>query len=264
MADITFADISEFQTDLDAPAYIAGGHKAIIVRAHNGYRADKYWPGRRDYVRKHPFVCVGYYQYLVASRTAEDQAHAFIACVGGLKPNEFVVVDSEEGAGSQTSRVNAWCSIVDKQYGFPATVYASSSWFADRLGGIKNWMNRPRWVAGYPSSYSPNPAAQPAGCTFWQYSDRERFPGLAGGVDGNVYRGSAVELLADVRPGGKPTPAPSPPLSAKQQSQTTVVKHNGVLEVFVETDTGEVFHRWQSNENGNFTTPWQSMGTPGK
>ena len=107
MASCKFADISEWQPSIDAPAYMAGGYKIIIARAHSGYKPDGCFPARRDYLRKYDFAAVGYYQYMVASRDAEQQARDFIATVGPLKPNEFVVCDSEEGSGSQQARVTA-------------------------------------------------------------------------------------------------------------------------------------------------------------
>src|SRR5438270_7765831 len=121
---ITLADISEFQENIDAPPYLAAGHTCLIVRAHNGWRPDHKWPARRDYLRKFPFDALGFYQYLVQGRSSLDQAREFIATVGGLRPNEFVILDHEEGAGNQVPRAEAWFSVVDAHYGMPSTLYA--------------------------------------------------------------------------------------------------------------------------------------------
>ena len=101
MPDIRLADCSEFQDSIDAPAYLAAGHTTLIVRAHSGYRPDKKWRERRDYLRGFPFTCLGFYQYIVPGRDPAEQARDFIATVGPLRANEFPVGDLEEGAGSR-------------------------------------------------------------------------------------------------------------------------------------------------------------------
>src|SRR5947208_12702565 len=130
---IRLADISEYQDSIDAPTYINAGHTCLIVRANTGYRPDKKWTARRDYLRLFDFDALGFYQYLVKDRPAVDQAHDFINTVGDLRPNEFAIVDSEEGSGDQTERIEAWFSVVDAHYGRPGTLYASESWFNEKL-----------------------------------------------------------------------------------------------------------------------------------
>lgn len=195
MADTRLADISEFQENIDAAAYIGGGHRSLIVRAHNGRRSDNQWPARREYLRKFPFVTIGYYQYLVSGRDAVDQARDFVACVGSLRPNEFAICDLEEGSGNQTGRAEAWFRVVDAAYGFPATLYAGLSFGKTNLGGWQRWSGRPRWVAAYQSREPTDPHE------LWQHTDSARFPGLAGGVDGNIFHGTDAQFLATMRPG---------------------------------------------------------------
>jgi GH25 family lysozyme M1 (1,4-beta-N-acetylmuramidase) len=101
---ITFADISEFQEGAALPIYRAQ-HDVLIIRAHNGNRPDHLWPASRNDARKLNFTALGFYQYMVASRPADEQAHDFIKTVGAIRDNEFVICDSEEGVGSQISRV---------------------------------------------------------------------------------------------------------------------------------------------------------------
>ena len=186
---ITLADISEYQQSLNAGSYLAAGHHCIIVRAHNGYRPDNMWPGRRDYLRKFPFVAVGYYQYLVGGRPSVDQAEDLIGTLGTLAHNEFVICDSEEGSGFQGDRVREWTRIIDSHFGFPSTVYASESWWGDKLGGASNWQGRPRWVAAYRSSEPTIPHE------LWQNNDHSGLPGIVGdGGDGNIFNGSDLDF----------------------------------------------------------------------
>jgi len=203
----TLADISEFQQNIDAPPYIAGGHTCLIVRAHNGYRKDNLWPARRDYVRKFKFDCVGYYQYLAASRDAAQQAREFLATVGPLRDNEYLICDHEEGAGNQIPRAQAWFAVVDPVLGFPATLYAGLSFCRDHLGGWGRWAGRPRWLAAYQGSEPGDPHE------LWQNTDKARFPGLAGAVDGNIFHGTGADMARTMRRGhaAPPKPPAAPP-----------------------------------------------------
>jgi hypothetical protein len=63
----------------------------------------------------------------------------------------------------------------------------------------------------------------------------------------------------DPGPEGKPTPPKPPP---NTRDLYTVVKADGRLEVFVEDDTGTVWHTWQTAVNGGWAQSWQKMGTP--
>lgn len=265
MADIRMSDVSEFQESVNAPAYL-GGYSCLIVRAHNGYRPDNMWPGRRDYLRRFPFVALGFYQYVVPDRDAAQQARDFCACVGPLRGNEFVICDLEEGSGDQTPRAEAWLQIVDAHYGMPSTLYAGESFFRDQLGGAARWRARPRWMAAYRVVEPTDPHE------LWQNTSRAYFPGLPGLVDGNVFHGSPQDFARTMR-GGKTPPSPIPPHFQEGDMITAVVKQSGAIEVFIEkASSGEVFHAWQNAPNsawwgaepGKQNAKWQSLGTPGK
>jgi GH25 family lysozyme M1 (1,4-beta-N-acetylmuramidase) len=257
MPDTRLADISEFQANFDAPVYLAGGYKCIIVRAHNGYRPDHKWPQRRDYVRRHPFIAVGYYQYLAHDRDAAQQAREFIGAVGNLAPNEFPILDLEEGSGNQTVRANAWFKVVDPWFGSLATLYAGLSFGKSNLGGWSHWSPRTRWIAAYQSREPSDPHE------LWQNTSSAHFPGLTGGVDGNIFHGTAQQFLRTFRHVSTPTPSPGPAHS-QAQSQVTVLKHDGRIETFVEKASGEVVHQWQVKENDGWQSSWSSLGNPGR
>lgn len=65
----------------------------------------------------------------------------------------------------------------------------------------------------------------------------------------------------DPGPEGKPAPLPAPPWEVI--SEVAVVKRNGCIEIFVERESGEVFHRWQTAINNGWCDEWHSLGTPG-
>jgi GH25 family lysozyme M1 (1,4-beta-N-acetylmuramidase) len=259
---IKFADISEHQSTFDANGYLNAGTKVIICRTHSGYRQDKALPSRMTQIRSTGFVCVGWYQYLAADRDAAAQAREYIATIGQLKANEFAIVDIEEGSGNQAPRADAWFAVVDPWAKTKATLYSGASFLNDRLGGTGRYGNRPLWIASYPNSYSANTALYPKGATFWQYSDRERFTGLSGAVDGNYYANSAAELLTAVKGKAAPAPAPTPtPAEDDMANITSVVKNNGDIVTFVIDNDGVVWRRAQAN--GKWQDTWTRMGKPG-
>ena len=251
---ITFADVSEYQDGFDADAYLGGGYRVIIARAHNGNRKDRKWPARRDYIRTKRFAAVGYYQYIVEGRDVVSQARDFCLTVGKLALNEFVIGDLEEGSGDQTARADAWCKIVDDWAGFPATLYSGKSFIDDQLGGVKRWRDRPLWIASYLNSFQHDMANYPAGAEWWQYSDRERFPGLTGLVDANVFPGELEHFLPTVRPGG--LPGGVVPREGEQSVAVATMKTGG-QEVFVEATNGTVWHAWQRDAQWQ---PWVRLG----
>ena len=266
---ITLADASEFQRNIDAPTYLHAGHTCIIVRAHNGWRKDNMWPVRRDYLRKYPFDCIGYYQYLVAGRDAAQQAHDFISAVGDLRANEFVILDHEEGSGRQGERAVRWFAVVDAHYGRPSTLYSGESFGDTNLGGWSQW-RRPRWMAAYQGHEPTEPHE------LWQNTDRGGFPGI-GICDGNIFHGTGPQMAqtfchmshTPVHPPTPGPPLPKPP-SGRENVIAPAVKPDGRIELFYEADDGEVLHTWQPQPNGGWwgaekgkrNAGWQSLGHP--
>jgi GH25 family lysozyme M1 (1,4-beta-N-acetylmuramidase) len=245
MTDMRMADISEHQSNIDGPAYIAGGYPIIICRTHNGNRTDNTMPGRRDYLRGCKFTGIGWYQYLVASRSPTDQAHDFIQTIGTLAGDEWPILDLEEGSGDQTGRAQEWFNVVDAWAGFPAMLYAGDYFMREQLSGAGHWGSRPLWLASYPSNYQPDPSNEPSSPhLLWQYSDRASFPGLAGGVDGNIARNvNAGQFMTTVR-SGKATP--QPPSQEDIVAIAAAMNQGGALHVFVEDKNGKIWYTYQS------------------
>lgn len=255
---IRFCDISEFQEVFNANAYLKANNQVIICRTHNGDRPDSRMPGRMAQLRTTPFVLVGWYLYLVQSRDSKAQATDFVNGIGRIRDNEFAIVDHEEGSGDQTGRCQAALSVVDQWAGRVTTLYSGQSFLKDHLGGVSHWGRRPLWIASYPNSGQPELALYPPGATFWQYTSRASFTGVAGAVDASWYKGTAQELRADVIGGSAPRPA----LPADTQSVDVGTMKDGRQEIFVELKSGEIMHRWNVKEGG-WVEGWHSLGTPG-
>lgn len=66
----------------------------------------------------------------------------------------------------------------------------------DVLGSDARLKNHPLWVAHYTSAAKPRIPAPWSFWTFWQYTDRGRVAGIAGGVDINRFNGDRGRLEA--------------------------------------------------------------------
>src|SRR5947209_8387686 len=112
MSTLHIPDISEFQATVD----LAKVGPAVILRAHNGARADHTFAARLPQARAHQQVR-GFYGYVKAGLDAKAQGAAFAQTVGKLQPGEFAVCDLEEGSGDQSDRAMAWMAEVDARCG---------------------------------------------------------------------------------------------------------------------------------------------------
>lgn len=196
---IEFADVSEWQGAINWPAY---DRPIAIARAHNGYRPDNSWPNNRDGMRAHVSVR-GWYQFLVPTRTPEDQAHDFIATVGVLLPDEFAVADSEGqppgtpqwAAGQQVAWTHRWLAVVDAWAKRLSVVYTNLDGFYQGVDA-----GHPVWIA--------HPGGDPNvhGEVFLQ-DGTNVFPGINGQVDRNWYAGP----IGAFRNAVGLSPAPSQP-----------------------------------------------------
>jgi hypothetical protein len=173
-------DTSEFQSTVDCRKL-----PAVILRAHNGHRADRQFQTRWAQARKCSTVRMAY-GYVVQNRDPVAQAKEFAAIVGRLQPGEMVWCDLEEGAGDQTARADAWCQTVDDLCGGKAGVYSGEAFFSAHLGGV----TRTRWVAAYRATEPRGPHL------LWQNTDKSKGPGVSGPHDESVFHGSVQELRA--------------------------------------------------------------------
>lgn len=253
MPDLRLADISEFQIGANLAEYKRSGFDVLILRAHNGHRTDKtFWSWQKQ-ARTLGFTALGFYQYMVESRPATEQARDFCSTVGVLRKNEFAICDNEEGAGSQIERCEQWFQTVDSRYGRKASLYSGESWFREKLGGTDRW-KRPRWIAAYRSTEPTVPHE------WWQNTSTASFPGIGHPVDCSLFHGTSSEFAAITA--GK-TQQPAPVATAEEITMAVGETKDGHTELFVERANGEVQHKWQSKSGGPWSG-WNSLGTPGK
>lgn len=211
---ITVADLSEWNGAVDWLALAAWQrsqfHAAVdIIRAWSGYRPDNYWTRNRANAHTAGVDALGIYAYLPAGSDPAAQAHGLIGAVGRLLPNEWLILDLEEGSGDQSGIVRAWMSTVQAGEPRPGWLYTGVAWWrAHNLAADGLPANR-TWIAAYQSG---EPSAPAHG--LWQFTDSATVPGVSGPCDLSRFDGTLPDLLAAVgapAPAERPTPSPAPP-----------------------------------------------------
>lgn len=191
---LSIADTNEFHPLGDAHAY-AGGSPVIILRAHNGYREDEVYAANVAAVYAEPGIAsCGHYGYLPKEVDARSAGVAFGETVkkhGGLRRQDFIACDDEEGAGDQSPRVAAWLdgthSVLGEQQAQDWGYSGASFWSAHLAGcTVRN-----RWIASYGVAQAPA-----LGEKLWQDTDAGTFAGIPSKCDGSKFAGTLADFLA--------------------------------------------------------------------
>lgn len=189
MPDLLIPDVSEYQS-VDFTVFSG----PIIVRAHNGRRADYHWPQHAAGASAQRWW--GAYQYLPSNVGAGLAAQRFLDTLGAFRPN-VTILDLEEGSGNQQERQHDWLTVMADD---PARDWTYSGDYFARAHGLTI-----DWVAAY-QRRAPTTAHK-----LWQFTDAHPFPGI-GVCDGSVFLGTVDDLIALTS--NTPAPAPEdPPMS---------------------------------------------------
>lgn len=203
---LVVADVSEHQGQMD-PAQYAGSSPVIILRAHNGYREDNSYGTNVPHVYAETGIAsCGHYGYLPAEVDALAAGVAFGQVVkkyGGLRRQDFIGCDDEEGTGDQSPRMAAWLAGAHSVLGEQAAQewgYAGASFWIAHLTGA-----RPahRWIASYGVANAPA-----LGEELWQFTDAQSFAGISSPCDASRYAGTLVDFMTVIG-AGVSVPAPA-------------------------------------------------------
>lgn len=193
---LNIPDYSEFQGHV-----VPTGFEVVIVRAHNGWRADYDFIANRASAHQCGVRALGLYQYLPASVDPATAARELISTIGQLAENEWLILDLEEGSGNQATRAAAWKQEIVALTGRQPWLY-SGSYFAQTHN------LEPEWVAAYQSN-------EPTGShPLWQNTDVYPWPWGKG--DGSIYHGTLADFLAAT---GIGVSAPSQPTTNPIQEE---------------------------------------------
>lgn len=194
MSDLIIPDVSEFQGTVDWPRLVAAGYPAVIVRAHNGTRADEQWSRNRAQAHAAGVRALGLYQYLVADRDAAVQAEEFCDLVGQLLPGEWPICDLEVGDGDQAARARAWYTTVAARL--------QNARAEELYSGLAFYQAHGLAAAGYTrvwlAAYGPTEPTLPH--ELWQFTDARTVPGITNPCDASVFHGTVADLLTHITP----------------------------------------------------------------
>lgn len=205
-------DVSGWQGAVDWNAVKRSGRQFAFAKATEGQTfVDKTFVTNRVGMAAAGLTLRGFYHFARPDRnTAAAEAAHFLRTVGPLSPGEVPVLDLEVAPSATVGDWAAeWLALVAKGTGRTPVLYSYQSYLYSiptaRLTGY------PLWVAAWGNNDGTLPTTPPktdrwSRWTFWQYTSKGTVPGVAGGVDANLFAGTPAELAAV---GGGPTPAPA-------------------------------------------------------
>lgn len=206
-------DVSHHQGAIDFGKVKASGIGFAVVKATEGVGfTDPLFAAYRRQARAAGLI-VGIYHFARAGDAAAEAAY-FLRVVGALQPGEFLVLDWEVPATDPPGWCKAWLDAVHAATGVKPLIYLNQS----AMRGW-NWTDGVvrgdygLWLAVYDNSTAQPAVSQWAAAAMKQYSDRGTVPGISGGVDLDVFYGTAEQLLAYCKapdPAPEPLPAPTP------------------------------------------------------
>ena len=187
-------DISAWQGNLSVANFKRAkdsGIKFIILRL--GYTGSSSKKPTKDSVFENNYknaisagLPVGVYFYSLATTNAEAKAEANF-CISNLKGKKItypVYIDMEDNTyqAKKTKAVlasvcNTFCDAI-RTAGYTPGVYASLSWFNNKIGTITS--KHTKWVAQYNTTCDYKGSYD-----MWQYSSSEAVPGIASKTDVN-------------------------------------------------------------------------------
>ena len=205
-------DISKYQTGVDYKKVKADGVEFAILRiGYTGYGSGKrqakdslfetHYKGCRD-----AGIHVGGYFFGrgVSAEEGKKEAEYVLSLIKGKTFEYPIFYDTEDTyyqakatKAQNTAACKAFCDTI-KAAGYKTGVYASKSWFTDRLND-NELQAYDHWVAQY-----YNKITYKGSYTMWQYTSKGKVNGIKGNVDMNWCYKNYVEKTT------VPTPAPAP------------------------------------------------------
>jgi lysozyme len=186
-------DVSDYQGNVVWYTVANDGISYAFAKATEGvtFVADTFsanWTGMKS-----AGIIRGAYHFFRPQSDAKAQAENFLNVVkfapGDLPP----VLDIESTGGMSTSTIVAgmttWISIVEQATKRKPIIYTYPG-FWDNLGGPRNFVNYPLWIAHYTTDAEPWVTGGWDTWTIWQYTDSGSVRGVPGGVDVNRFKSS--------------------------------------------------------------------------
>lgn len=226
-------DVSHHQNGLTLQAVVDSGCEFVYAKATEGatYR-DPMFEAWRKGAERHGLLFAAY--HFVSDRPAAAQVANYAATV---RDKTIPVVLDVEPSGTSHPSMALAVAIRDelRSRGYSVPLVYLPGWYAVQIGvsSVKGWSliqsRYPSNQPGLPSVIYPGDTHEAwttpvAGAlpAIWQFSSTARFPGHAGNVDANAFRGSRRELASrgwfknygasEVKAEPAPVPVPVPPV----------------------------------------------------
>ena len=282
-------DISKYQTGVDYKKVKADGVEFAILRiGYTGYGTGKrqakdtlfetHYKGCRD-----AGIDIGGYFFGrgVSAAEGKKEAEYVLSLIKGKTFEYPIFYDTEDTyyqakatKAQNTAACKAFCDTI-KAAGYKTGIYASKSWFTDKLND-NELQAYDHWVAQY-----YNKITYKGSYTMWQYTSSGKVNGIKGNVDMNwCYVDYVKEAPAPVpapkpveqpKPTSKPTPKPSKVVFGKDGDQLNLENVNFYAASSSTTPSGKprtgVFYIWDNeviNGKIRITTQKACVGMPKK
>ena len=212
-------DISSWQGDINIRE-LANHCDFFIFRSHAGISEDSKAARNVDLAidSGKPYGLYIYSYALTRERARQEAANVIAFANSRRVRPKFLVIDMEDADGYKARNgmpsndtLRGICTeecVAFENAGYYAMIYASSSWFKNKLAGLDRF---DKWVAHWPTSggkqkgMNTDPSGESAAnCGIWQFTSKGHLSGYNGNLDMNY-------LYKDVILGGDiPTPQPAP------------------------------------------------------
>lgn len=201
-------DVASWQHPGGAPinwgAVRGAGNEFAIVKATEGLGYVNPFYLQDSIGIKASGMLRGTYHYADVSLPAAPQAslYAAVGLGNGLPGDLPPVIDIEDSKGRSTAHLVSWLrefvATTERLTGQRPIIYTYPHFWRTAMGDTCEFSSYPLWIAEYKGG--DGPSLPLPGCwgqwAFWQHTDSARIPGIAGGVDRNVYGGVAGPLAA--------------------------------------------------------------------
>jgi GH25 family lysozyme M1 (1,4-beta-N-acetylmuramidase) len=198
----TGIDVSEFDKTIDWQQVQSSGVKFAFVRATDGTTIQdstfsQNWQGAEK-----AGVLVGPYHYFSTASPVDTQITNFLSTINkvdaGNLPPVLDVEDPTQFAKytvpQRVAMIQQWLDGVQQKTGVKPMLYMSSSFSSEVLNNAPQFDSYKLWVADYTTDPQPIVPQPWRTWDFWQHTDSGKVPGIAGGVDMDIFKGPEASL----------------------------------------------------------------------
>ncbi|MDO9546627.1 MAG: glycoside hydrolase family 25 protein [Pelolinea sp.] len=217
-------DVSHWQKEIDWRAVKNSGVRFAF------YKASEFWPGQTKITPDPQLlnnargtaenrIHAAPYHFYRTHIPPITQAFAFLDLIKDLTYSLPPVIDLELAGKrglSLCEDVQHFCVAIEAELGVLPIIYTSGGFWRsymilDKFDNVLRFAGYPFWLAQWGFTM-PKPVYPFAACSFWQYSQTGRIPGVITHVDLNYFMGGEIELLQFIHkhPIQKPKPLPPP------------------------------------------------------